>query len=253
MKNNYTLHPSQLILLLMFVSFSLQAQLKIVKVNPATDRITIKNFGSASDPMDISSYQLCNFPDYSQLGSMTLISGNLNLAVGASVTVVANIPVNASDGEMGLYVSGPFGNAANMRDYMQWGSAGHQREGVAVTAGYWTAGTFINVSPPYNYNGNGTDVGVAFWDTSLSTEDFEQNVAFKIRPNPVESNLSLFFQRNMESIEVEIYNLLGSRITRITDSNVSNKTIDVSLWKTGLYFVKITTEYGSQTKRFIKQ
>lgn len=143
-----------------------QANLQLTMVNPETHEVTITNMGNVSQ--NASSFFLCNFPAYFSLGSLVVLSGSTVIAAGASVTVIFP-QLNDTDGECGLYAnSANFGSAANMRDYFQWGSAGHQRESVAVTAGYWTAGTFVGGNPAYNYIGTATDQGAAFW-TSVVT------------------------------------------------------------------------------------
>ena len=51
--------------------------------------------------------------------------------------------VAAADAELGIYLDDQFGNPDSMISYIQWGSDGHRREGVAESAGLWTAGTFL--------------------------------------------------------------------------------------------------------------
>ena len=51
---------------------------------------------------------------------------------------------------------------------MQWGSAGHQRESVAVAKGIWTAGTFVDLAAPFAYSGSGTENGAEQWITFRS-------------------------------------------------------------------------------------
>ena len=84
----------------------------------------------------------------------------------------------------GMFAKGSFGVATNMIDFMQWGDGGIGREGLAVTNGFWTAGTFINITPPYEFTGGAADFGVNFWDTLLGVEDISDNTKFSISPNP---------------------------------------------------------------------
>jgi hypothetical protein len=168
-------HMRKLFLLtgLFVASFSLLAQgLKFTQVNPANKQVTIKNFGAAT--VDISNYHFCSLFDYTQPGSgiagqSTIITGSLNLTPGAEVTLTWNNMgggMNPNGADMCLYLNNSCSNPASMVDFVQWGSAGNGREGVANTAGLWVAGTFVTGPAPYTYTGNGTQSGVGFWQNA---------------------------------------------------------------------------------------
>ncbi|MEW4924735.1 T9SS type A sorting domain-containing protein [Algibacter sp. 2305UL17-15] len=242
-----------LVLLLLGFALSLKAQIRFIEVNTSTNIIKIKNFGAST--IDIGSYQLCDFPAYPALNTLTVTSGSLNLAAGAEVTVdiSSGITMNTANGELGLYIGGPFGTASNMRDYIQWGSPGHTRENVANNALIWVTGTFISPSAPlpYQYTGNGAtnNDGVAYWDPTLSIEDFDTKTKFSLFPNPVASKLNLKFSNNTENETITIYNLLGEIVLR-KESNTNNfLEMDVSGLSSGLYMVRVNTT----NKRFVKQ
>jgi FlgD Ig-like domain len=101
----------------------------------------VELYNAGDGAVDVSGLWLCNFPAYSQISSLTVLEGATMLQSG-DYLVVAFDALGDGDGEVGLYTSNQFGNAAAIGDYMQYGSAGHTREGVAVTAGLWTAGAF---------------------------------------------------------------------------------------------------------------
>lgn len=253
MKHNYTSKKILMTMIIFFIFINVNSQIRIVNVNPATNAVTVKNYGSASDPMDVSSYWLCNFPDYNQLSGMTVLNGSLSLAVGASVTVTSTVSLSSGDGELGLYNTNSFNSAVAMEDYMQWGSAGHQRESVAVTAGVWTAGTFINVTPPYQYVGDGAQNGALFWDTSLGLEDVDFENVFTISPNPSSLILNVNFVQIIDHAQIDVFNVLGNNVISKSMSSASTERIHVGEWSNGVYFIRIETKNGSQTKRFIKQ
>ncbi|NND51245.1 MAG: T9SS type A sorting domain-containing protein [Flavobacteriaceae bacterium] len=251
MKNINTFQKIAIVILIMAFSSSIYAQARLVKVNPATQEVTIKNFNTSGN-IDVSTWWLCVFPAYTQISAMT--GANLDLAPGTSVTFTNSIPINTADDELGLYhTGGNFGLAANMADYLQWGSAGHPREGVANTAGIWTTGTFINVSAPFNYSGNGSQNGVAFWDTSLGLEDFGLNTQFLVSPNPASNSVTINFGKTIQSGEMVIADMLGKTIYTKKLSNVSSDDLDVALWSQGLYFISLQTNEGAKTKRFLKK
>lgn len=152
-----------LCLLVMLGAHSLQAQVRFLKVDPVSDEISIKNFGTTM--VDLSNYDLCALFVYSPgpLSSLTVQSGSLMLAAGDTLTLTGfSLDDNSSD--LGLYLpGGSFGSAASMVDFTQWGAGGQGRESVAVTKGIWTAGDFLTGPAPYTYTGNGTDNGLSFW------------------------------------------------------------------------------------------
>ncbi|MEZ4853789.1 T9SS type A sorting domain-containing protein [Flavobacterium sp.] len=83
----------------------------------------------------------------------------------------------------------------------------------------------------------------------LSIQDFAFDKEFTIYPNPVKNELHISNKNKMEIQSLEIYNVLGQLVMAITHPN---EAIEVSQLKTGNYFVKVTTEKGSSTTKFIK-
>ena len=68
------------------------------------------------------------------------------IAPGASLMVsLDGLEIEASDGELGLYTTTrSFSSADAIIRYVEWGSSGHGRGGVAVIAGVWTDGDFVS-------------------------------------------------------------------------------------------------------------
>ncbi len=85
-------------------------------------------------------------------------------------------------------------------------------------------------------------------EQSLSTTSFDAANAFVIYPNPAQNVLHL--QANNFTIikAVKIYDLQGKVVLQDT-----NDTINVSNLSKGLYIVKISTEEGEVTKKFMKE
>ncbi len=134
----------KLLLLFTFCLFvlsnpSLEAQ---VVVNEITDdgTVELKNLGNTA--VNTSTFWLCNFPAYVQIQNTTLVCGNMMLGAGEIMAVSASLNFDGTDGEMGLYTSNSFASASAIIDYVEWGSGGHQRSGVAAAAGIWTSGDF---------------------------------------------------------------------------------------------------------------
>ncbi len=70
------------------------------------------------------------------------------------------------------------------------------------------------------------------------------NQKILIYPNPVSDILNIVSNDNIKSIE--ILNFIGQNLfKKTTDSK--NAMVDVSAFKTGIYFIKIETENGLKT------
>ncbi len=250
MKTNYTIKVAILLVIATFCFTNLTAQenVRILKVDPATNSVTLKNFGDMT--ATISGYWFCNRPSYGALSSMTTAT---TLAPNEEIDVASSVNFPVASGEFGLYNTNSFGSSTAMIDYLQWGTgnAGSSRESVAVAAGLWVVDTFVSVAPPFEYAGDGTQNGVANWIT-LGLDDFEETSNFKLYPNPTNSTLNIEIQNVISNGTVEIYDMLGKQIFKqsITSNNVPQ--IDVANWNSGLYLIKISLEDSVETKRFVK-
>jgi hypothetical protein len=254
MKTNYVLKTVFTFLFLAFLGQQIYAQqFKLLVVDPSADTVTIKNFGTTTQ--NVGNYRLCSLFTYRTLSSQTtVINGSLNLAPNAEVTVSSSGFLNDSGADLGLYLpSGSFGSAANMVDFTQWGSSGNGRESVAVSAGLWTAGTFINVAAPYEFNGTSGDSGVNFWGTLLSVNDIDSLSSFSISPNPSNSIINIELERSPSRLTVEVFDILGKQIMIRNLENTNTTQVDISNWNSGVYLIKISNDDKIETKRFVKQ
>ncbi len=143
-------------------------EVRIVSVDPANNLFTLQNFGSAA--VDISDFRLCSKFQYTpDLEGLTIVTGSLNLAAGATVTL-SDWPLDEAGADLGLYQqTSDFEDADTMQDFVQWVTAGNGRESVAVQKGIWGSGEFIEGNGPYTYTGNGQQNGVDQWEASSST------------------------------------------------------------------------------------
>jgi hypothetical protein len=116
--------------------------------------IQITNTGNA--PGDIGGHWLCQRPVYFEIPEVELgpgqsvwiaADGNDLVFVGDVVDVVDAAgglgSLALGSGEMALYSSRDFADPAAIVDYVEWGTSGHGRSGVAVEAGIWPAGGFV--------------------------------------------------------------------------------------------------------------
>ena len=236
------------------------ANIVINEVN-GSDEIEITNTGDASQ--DISSYWLCNFPAYTQISNLDLICGDdLILEPGEFVTVDAGFNVDPADGEMGLYNTNSFGSSTAMVSYVEWGSTGHTRSSVAVAAGVWTSGDFVaSFTDPNSIEYDGAGFEASDWSEDVGSaceENFTTNigeVSYSIFPNPASETITLEFTSFTEQVSnIDIYDALGNRVES-TDHNMddgSTKTMNVSHYRGGAYFVRVTNGNSFKVQRFIR-
>lgn len=78
----------------------------------------------------------------------------------------------------------------------------------------------------------------------------QDNDMFKIYPNPAKTVLHIDVQ-DQRVDNIKVFSMLGMLVSEIGDSGV--RSIDVSNYKTGTYFVRITSGDTIITRRFIKQ
>lgn len=87
---------------------------------------------------------------------------------------------------------------------------------------------------------------------TLSVDDkiSEENVS--VYPNPVNDELNIKLSQNLEA-DIRIFDTLGKLVVYQPNVNISgNYSVGVSNLNNGVYFVRINTEAGTVTKKFIK-
>lgn len=86
-------------------------------------------------------------------------------------------------------------------------------------------------------------------DATLSTTEIDDILDFSYYPNPVNDNLSLKAQKNIQNVIV--YNMLGQEVIR-TNPNTVNTELNMSELQSGAYFVKINIDNNIETFKIIK-
>ena len=83
----------------------------------------------------------------------------------------------------------------------------------------------------------------------LANQNFEFSNYFTLYPNPVKDILHIKSTNDLSVYSVTIYNPLGQVLQVITNPT---QEIDVTDLKTGNYFIKVTTDKGISSSRFVK-
>ena len=84
----------------------------------------------------------------------------------------------------------------------------------------------------------------------LNTSDFNESTAFSLSPVPAKNTLTITTHKSQTMRSANIYNLLGQLVQEIAQPT---ETIDVSQLPSGNYILKITTDQGTATRKFIKE
>jgi hypothetical protein len=85
----------------------------------------------------------------------------------------------------------------------------------------------------------------------------DQNIQLSVYPNPAENKVNVILHsQNNEHFQFEITDVTGRVVSSKNDSSLianSLKTIDISAYSTGLFFIKVQDKNTTYTKRFIKK
>lgn len=147
---------------------------------------------------------------------------------------------------------------ANLVDFLEYGSAGHPYESVAVAAGKWTAGDFISVASPYQFNGGINDYGSAFYSTTTSVDEITNfNNALHIFPNPAKNQATLVaangFNKNHRPVEITIFSSKGEIIETTVKNGAEEYFIDCDKLSNGVYTVRLKDIYSNSVySRIVK-
>jgi len=115
----------------------------------------------------------------------------------------------------------------------------------------------LTVDEDYNNNGDPTDddtdmSGTPDYleiDVALHAEEFGYN-EFNMYPNPASKTVHLFLKNEIEGT-IQIYDIQGKTIYTQSFSNKNELTLDVSVFESGLYFVKLNTGGQESIKKLI--
>jgi len=85
---------------------------------------------------------------------------------------------------------------------------------------------------------------------ALSNQDFDFGSAFTLSPVPAKNRLTITAKQDMVLTSLSIYNTLG-QVVQVNTNPI--ETIDISGLQSGSYFIRITSDKGSATGKFIKE
>lgn len=100
----------------------------------------------------------------------------------------------------------------------------------------------------YNFPILTNDANTTFQTLSNSIPIKDLKIA--LYPNPTSSLLNIKAENRIKS--VELYDVQG-RIIQVNKVDSNEVLIDVSVYNSGIYFVKVTTDFGSQVEKIVKE
>lgn len=88
----------------------------------------------------------------------------------------------------------------------------------------------------------------------VGISETQQPVRCSVYPNPVMEKLTIQFQKPMEGVLIEVFDLVGKKIIeekQHKDARISQ--VDVSILSPGVYCLKVSTGRDVVMKKFLKQ
>ncbi|AFL80592.1 hypothetical protein Aeqsu_1094 [Aequorivita sublithincola DSM 14238] len=105
----------------------------------------------------------------------------------------------------------------------------------------------------YSYPAGANDSAIVvarYTNETLGIQD-NQNLEFRLHPNPAKEQITIELSDASSNYQVEIFDILGKRIYTSEIQRVGQ--IDVSALTSGTYLVKLNSENKSSVVRFVKQ
>ncbi|MFT3796396.1 T9SS type A sorting domain-containing protein [Flavobacterium sp.] len=113
--------------------------------------------------------------------------------------------------------------------------------------------TFSNAASIYfDYNHPVVTEAAVTTISALAARDFEIGQYFSIYPNPADNVLNIQTNGNIQLQSLVVYNTLGQAVMVVAHANQAQK-IDVSSLPTGNYLIKVGTDRGASSMKFIKK
>ena len=125
------------------------------------------------------------------------------------------------------------------------------------SSNFYGVSDLINLNNNILFDGASQESGVELYYSNiqslLSTESFSyentRSNKIKVYPNPSNGNFNLLISDNSKLTNINVYNTLGENVFNLKPENLTS--VDLRRLNSGIYFIKITTENYSETKKII--
>jgi hypothetical protein len=219
-----------------------------------TDKLTFHNFSAWS--YDVTGHIITVNTTQYMVGNLTVVTGTINTAAGTFLTF-SGITAGSSSGSVALWAPGtvfPNPSPANLVDFVQWGAAGQAYASVAIAAGLWSSGTFVNSSLPITRSNNYGSTGSSEWASSMALAEISLEQMVQIGPLPFDDELNFKFEQGHDFTLIRVYDVLGKLLHKQKFILPSESFIyHSSKLKKGVYLVQLETVTGKVlVKRVLK-
>lgn len=95
-----------------------------------------------------------------------------------------------------------------------------------------------------------------FTETGTSVSDWQNQFLFDVFPNPAKNRFNVVMTPTAGPVSIEVFNTTGQRVfhdTVLVEYWDQQFSVDLSAESTGIYFVKVSWEAGSKTRKVILQ
>lgn len=180
---------------------------------------------------------------------------NLSVEIAATPAAEANFVIASQSNGVVTLINNSTPNCPGV-SYI-WDFGDNTVEQGNVTSHTYTANGTYTIQLTVN-NGQGSvnqfsrEVTITGVTTSISEIDF--NGAMSVYPSPTNSLVNVAFQlKNTQKVDVAIYAVDGRVVELQNFSNTSNVNtqFNVSSLTSGVYFIKVTTDEGIATQKFV--
>jgi autotransporter-associated beta strand protein len=119
-------------------------------------------------------------------------------------------------------------------------------------------GNFTSITPATPGTGLSWDTSMLKTDgllkvsTSLATDSFTDENGIGIFPNPVKNSFTVDLPSELSGATIELYNSIGAQLMTLKTSK-DQVAVDIKNFSAGIYFVKISKDGLSYSKKIIKE
>ena len=238
----------------------LPAQVVFNRVSDVDMVIDLKNI--STDTLDLNDFYIGQEADLHRIGDLTVDCGPADRILAPDENLGLMIsPISNADGELALYRSLANAGFNVVSDYVQWGSAGHQREQSAVFSGVWTMDDFvaaITADMSIYYDGDGDSSSDWMEDATDMCSDLNfregNEIEFSIVPNPGIDMIEIQVKRTKTPIqEIIISDMNGKTVlnTRLEVYQGENYIVDINSLSQGVYFMNLRSKNSIKTEKLV--
>ncbi|WP_111706996.1 PKD domain-containing protein [Lutibacter citreus] len=218
--------------------------------------------GSGATISGTSNTLSINFSSSATSGNLTVYGENECGSGTTSANYVITVSENTTPTSNCSYTVNPINNgevtftntSTNATSYFWDFGDSNTSTAKNPTHTYSTTGTyFVKLTSTNSFGTNEKTISVIVDNNTLGIDD-EILSTFLLYPNPVSSGaIKMNLPNEIEEFKITISSILGQELYGSKEKNRYNTihSVDVSNYKSGIYFITVSTEHGKATKKLI--